>query len=126
MIMVTGWPSWCLLLKVHSFHNENIRRRWTYQRMAKEDKISFSQNRRRQSIFRTTEMERSTAAQAKAVPPWLKKIIMVFTMAVGVFFLATGIVPIVASPKNVTLGCGIIVPLRRRFVTLKYLATALF
>ena len=100
MIMITGWPSWCLLLKVNAFHNENIRRRWTYQRMAKEDKISSSQNRRRQSIFRMTEMELSAAAQAKAVPPWLKKIVMVFTMAVGVFFLATGIVPIVASPEN--------------------------
>ena len=100
MIMVTGWPSLCLLLKVHSFHNENIRRRWTYQRMAKEDKISFSQKRRRQSIFRMTEMELSAAAQAKAVPPWLKKIVMVFTMAVGVFFLATGIVSIVASTEK--------------------------
>ena len=85
-------------MKLRAMMRENIRRHVTAERIQKERQKCSSIDRRRQSIFAITALEKLVATQERNVPPKVKKCVLVFSLVAGIFFLVTGILAVSVAP----------------------------
>eukprot|EP00944_MAST-04C_sp_MAST-4C-sp1_P014444 g14444.t1 len=101
MLMLTLWPTWCILLKIYSLMEENVRVRQTRQFLllgTKKATASQEKNQGRDSLSRESELEKIVKTQAESVPLIVKKAIACFSCVAGFFFLVTGIFTVSVAP----------------------------
>ena len=98
MMMLTVWPSWCILLKIYALMSDNVRVRETRHLVVRERAVSTSKDRRRESLFRSSALEKIVEVQGASVPLLARRWIAGFSCLAGLFFLGTGILVVSVSP----------------------------